>query len=194
MTKLINLYGAPGSGKSTTAARLYSDLKTAGKTVELVREFIKERCWAGGPPPAWYDDAFIFGSQLKREAELYGKVDYIVTDAPLGIAAFFGQNRAPGTSKSTIAGAFEGYIAARQHLGVQTYDYFLLRDTDYESAGRWHTQEESDALAYELMAFLAHYVDNMVIAKRTTCYQHARERLFGAADGVRRAPNTPSGP
>jgi pantothenate kinase len=43
-TTIINVYGGPGAGKSTSAAYLYYLLKVAGKNVELVREYVKD--WA----------------------------------------------------------------------------------------------------------------------------------------------------
>ena len=37
--KVINLYGGPGTGKSTTAAALFALIKREGYNVELVTEF-----------------------------------------------------------------------------------------------------------------------------------------------------------
>ena len=41
-TKVLNLYGGPGVGKSTGAAYIFSMLKLAGINCELVREYAKE--------------------------------------------------------------------------------------------------------------------------------------------------------
>ena len=43
--KVINLFGGPGSGKSTTAASVFSKLKIMGYNVELVTEFAKDMVW-----------------------------------------------------------------------------------------------------------------------------------------------------
>ena len=40
--KVINLWGGPGCGKSTTAAGLFSIMKMRGHKVELVTEYAKE--------------------------------------------------------------------------------------------------------------------------------------------------------
>ena len=41
-TLVINLFGGPGCGKSTTMARLFADLKARGYNVEMVSEFAKD--------------------------------------------------------------------------------------------------------------------------------------------------------
>ena len=47
MTILCNIYGGPGSGKSTSAAGVFSLLKTHGVNAELVTEFAKDLVWEG---------------------------------------------------------------------------------------------------------------------------------------------------
>ena len=41
-TIVINLIGAPGTGKSTVASELFSKMKWSGYDVELVSEYAKE--------------------------------------------------------------------------------------------------------------------------------------------------------
>lgn len=42
---VVNLFGAPGAGKSTGAAYIFSLLKMAGVNAELVTEFAKDKTW-----------------------------------------------------------------------------------------------------------------------------------------------------
>ena len=42
---VVNLAGAPGAGKSTGAAKIFSDLKMLGINCELVGEFAKDKTW-----------------------------------------------------------------------------------------------------------------------------------------------------
>ena len=42
---VVNLFGPPGSGKSTGAAYIFSKLKMAGINAELVDEFAKAKVW-----------------------------------------------------------------------------------------------------------------------------------------------------
>lgn len=81
-TILINIYGGPGAGKSTTAAGVFYELKRIGYDCGLVTEMATELV---------YDEAFnvmndqiyLFGEQWHRTFRMLGKVDFIVTDSPL---------------------------------------------------------------------------------------------------------------
>ena len=42
MTKVINLFGGPGAGKSTTAAGLFYEMKVRDIKCELVTEYAKD--------------------------------------------------------------------------------------------------------------------------------------------------------
>lgn len=44
-TLIVNLFGAPGTGKSTGAAYIFSKLKMAGVDAEYVTEFAKDKVW-----------------------------------------------------------------------------------------------------------------------------------------------------
>ena len=44
-TIIVNLFGAPGAGKSTGAAYIFSKIKMAGVNAELVTEFAKDKVW-----------------------------------------------------------------------------------------------------------------------------------------------------
>lgn len=48
---VINLFGAPGAGKSTGAAYIFSRLKMVGLNAELVTEFAKDKVWEGATAP-----------------------------------------------------------------------------------------------------------------------------------------------
>ena len=42
---VVNLFGAPGAGKSTGAAYIFAILKMHGIDAELVTEFAKDKLW-----------------------------------------------------------------------------------------------------------------------------------------------------
>src|SRR5579864_7162545 len=87
-TTILNVYGGPGSGKSTSAAYLYYLLKCKGENAELVREYVKEWSWEKRPITA-YDEIYFLGKQVRHESLLFGKVKWIVTDAPVYMTAYY---------------------------------------------------------------------------------------------------------
>ena len=80
--KVINLWGGPGCGKSTTATGLFSLMKMRGHKVELVTEYAKELTYDAN----WgmlSKQELIFPEQYQRQKRLVGQVDYAITDSPL---------------------------------------------------------------------------------------------------------------
>ena len=44
---VINLFGAPGAGKSTAAAYIFANLKMKGINCELITEYEKDKLYEG---------------------------------------------------------------------------------------------------------------------------------------------------
>ena len=55
---VVNLFGAPGAGKSTGAAWLFSKLKLGGFNAEMAPEFAKDKVWE--------ESVEVFKNQLKE--------------------------------------------------------------------------------------------------------------------------------
>src|SRR4051812_46140966 len=105
MTKVINLFGGSGLGKSTTAAGLFYEMKLRGIHCELIREYVKQWAWDGtkiGP----MDQVYIFGKQAEAESRIYGKVDIAVTDSPLLLSPIYEQFYSGETVVGSAAMAF----------------------------------------------------------------------------------------
>ena len=88
MTVLINLFGASSSGKSTLMADLFSEMKLRGILVEMCTEWVKKWAWEGYVPSG-YDQFYIIGKEIKQQARLFNKVDYIISDSPVYISSFY---------------------------------------------------------------------------------------------------------
>lgn len=82
VSKLINLFGGPGIGKSGVAAGITYKMKKKHINVNNPYEFPKRLAWDNNIP-AISDQLYVFANQHRGIAECYGKVDYIVIDSPI---------------------------------------------------------------------------------------------------------------
>lgn len=153
MTTIINLYGGPGTGKSTTSAFLFYKLKSMGQNVELVREYVKNWAWEGRHIGR-YDQFYFMGKQIRSEAMLFGKVDYIVTDCPVLLGAYYSRRySAPVVAKGILASVMSFYESASSD-GHRHIDVFLNRTKPYNQAGRYENLEQAKDVDAGVQAML----------------------------------------
>lgn len=146
--KVINLFGSPGSGKSTTAAGLFSYMKLRRKRVELVTEFAKDLT---------YEENFISlsnqfavsGEQDHRLRRLIGHVDYVITDSPLLLGMFY----ASGVFKNEwftncLLGAFNSY---------DNVNFFVKRVKPYVMLGRTQSEDEANVISQQMLDLFAQH-------------------------------------
>lgn len=88
MTKVINVFGAPGVGKSTYAALLFSKMKEAGFNCELVQEYARELIYSEDRD-LLDDQLLVLGQQYGKVLKVAGWVDYIITDSPLILSQIY---------------------------------------------------------------------------------------------------------
>jgi len=149
-TLVVNLYGSPCAGKSTMAGALYTELKQMGKSVELVREFATEWAWQG-KEIGMYDHIYIAGTQIQRETSLYGAVDYLITDSPIPLAAFYDNLK---FKHNLITDMVTKFLTSRQQV-VETLDFWLpLKEDRITSKARYHDLKEIRKINVDLEAFL----------------------------------------
>lgn len=149
-TTVINLLAGPGVGKSTFAADLFSALKKQGRSVELVREFVKDWAWEG-KAPGMFDQVYILGNQAHAESMLYGKVEYIITDSPLLLSPFYERYN---YKIDTVSNAVNKFLLLAAQNGVVHRNFWLKRTTEYKSEGRF---QKKDAIL-ELDLLLSSYI------------------------------------
>ena len=145
---VINLFGAPGAGKSTGAAHIFSELKQRGVNAELVTEFAKDKTWEGNTL-ALSCQEYVFGKQSYRLARCRDDVDVIITDSPLPLAIIYNTNPALGQPfNEVILNVFDTY---------DNLSYYIVRNKPYNPKGRNQTETESDALGGDIEAMLQHF-------------------------------------
>jgi SpoVK/Ycf46/Vps4 family AAA+-type ATPase len=151
MKKIVCLYGGPGTGKSTTAAALFASLKYKSLNVELVREYIKDWVWEGRKVLP-QDQFYLLAKQARKEKILFEENDYIITDSPLHVGAFFEQRheQAPFIAPIVIQ---KHHSYAKEH-GFEHVHVFLKRIKPYNSKGRFETEEQAQQVDKDMAKFL----------------------------------------
>ncbi len=161
MTRIIDLYGGPGSGKSTTAAYMFALLKQAGVNAELVREYVKEWAWEGreiGP----YDQLYFLGKQIRKESMLYGRVDVIVTDSPVLLGIHYARAYSPEFIANAIEFTADHFICQAARDGHEHVHVMLRRSKAYSQAGRYQSEDEAHAIDREVERILVEDFDTTV--------------------------------
>ena len=144
---VINLFGAPGAGKSTGAAIVFAELKKRGVNAELVTEFAKDKTWEHNAMALGCQE-YIFGKQSYRLARCRADVDVIVTDSPLPLSLLYVSDPAllsDGAFQKVVMNVFNSY---------NNLNYYVNRVKPYNPKGRNQTEAESDALAAPLKSLL----------------------------------------
>jgi len=137
---IINLYGGPGSGKSTNAAKILYQLKSEGYKVELVTEFAKDLTYDESKSIG--NQLYVFGEQYNRIAKLEGKVDIVVTDSPILLSDIYcSDERIRQLLKPLLFEIYDRY---------HNINVFIERTKKYENYGRTQTEEESDLISKKI--------------------------------------------
>lgn len=153
---IINLFGSPCSGKSTTAAFLFYKLKSLGIKCELVTEYAKDKTYEKNEM-ALSDQIYIFAKQNYRINRIVsdGQVDVIVTDSPLLLSTYYNSDK---MTKQELDILVRKVVGSYRNLNI-----FLTRFGEYQQYGRSQTKEESEKMSdemYELFSDDMHYVFN----------------------------------
>lgn len=145
---IVNLFGGPGSGKSTGAAYIYSKLKMHGICAELVTEFAKDKFWEE-TVATFHNQLYIFAKQYFRITRCTEKVDVIITDSPILLSLIY-KNENDMLSENFDKMALELFNS------YDTYNVMLNRVTPYDPVGRFQTEKESDELSTKIRNMLNH--------------------------------------
>lgn len=151
---VINLFGGPGTGKSTTAAALFALMKREGYNVEMITEFAKDLVWTERNKELG-DQIYIFGKMYHKLWRLRDKVDYVICDSPLPFCHYYNKEDIP---------LFEELVFACFHK-FENLNFRLVRYFPYQEEGRYQTREEADQVNDEIIEML----DDHGITYNTLC-------------------------
>ena len=145
--KVINLWGAPGSGKSTTAAGLYYKMKVNNDKVELIHEYVKDLIWEDHLS-VLEDQNYIFANQNRMLKRLEGKVDYVITDSPIPLSTYYVNDKYIKERPSFKAMVWEEFN------NYENINFYLLKDHEYQEYGRLHNEKEAENIGNGLLDIL----------------------------------------
>lgn len=126
--KVINLFGGPGLGKSTTAAGLFFEMKKMGLEVELVQEYAKDMVWEQRHN-VLEDQIYVFAKQQRRIARLVNhNISWVITDSPIPLGLVY-------VKPDTLGDNFSNLVMETFNL-YENYNFLLSRNVEYNPVGR----------------------------------------------------------
>jgi nicotinamide riboside kinase len=136
MARIVNCFGGPGSGKSTTAMRLAADLKAAGYNAEFVQEHVKGAAWEKRSEKYFKAQDLIFAKQHWDIDIVAQEVDLVITDSPVLMSiCYIPDNFKLPSLRKMIREAHDAY----ESLNV----YMKRGDKPYNPKGRNQTKDEA---------------------------------------------------
>lgn len=137
MTKYVNIFGGPGTGKSTLAAELFVTMKKSNHNVEIVTEVAKDFVWEG-KSTAFIAQPYITIKQFYNLARLKNKVDYVITDAPILLGCVYADKYAPNLPTS-----YKQLIVDLHNQELNpSINIVLQRAFSYDKRGRYQSKQE----------------------------------------------------
>lgn len=137
MTKVINFFGAPGCGKTTTALGLSYFAKRDGFSVEYVAEVARELAYLGNLRETRQYEIMV--AQYNRVACLIDKVDFIITDSPVLLSYVY-------TNDVNIH-----RMAVDRHNQFNNINFNISRSHRYyNDAVRIHSEQQSEFIGEKI--------------------------------------------
>lgn len=148
--QVINFFGEPSAGKSTSSLGLTYIMKKRGYKVEYVGEYAKEVIYDGSPHLLSYQN-FIFANQEYRLSRLFDKVDYVVTDSPLLNSIIYKPENYYENFDDFCYSVFSSF---------DNINIFIKRNHAYTTDGRVQTEAEAEKIGKRIVDVLANYSEN----------------------------------
>ena len=146
MSKLVNLFGGPGIGKSSIACGITYKLKKQHISCNNPYEFPKKLAWDQNIK-CIQDKLYVFANQHRGIAECYGKVEYIVIDSPILFSTIYHRYYTKGYPAEFYGQPFHDFIIDL-HKKYDCIDILLDRTNQgtHNEKERYQDLEESIAI------------------------------------------------
>ncbi len=143
--RIINLAAGPGTGKSSTCAALFAELKYRGYNTEMVLEYAKDAAWERRGHKVFQAQEYIFGKQHFRMSRVAEEVEFAITDSPLFLSVVYKELHYLPSLPLVIREAYDQY---------DNINVFLKRNKPYNPKGRLQNEEEARQKDIEILAVL----------------------------------------
>lgn len=164
-TLYINVFGSPGSGKSTFATELFSTMKKQFNDldIEYVPEFAKKFCY-GNKIDEIFDtpenQMYIGANQFYNIYSLDKKIDVVITDSPFLLSCVYNNSKLLGENYNQVV---KNIFFSHKNLNV-----FLRLDTkNYQTKGRNENVDQSREIQSKIMEMF--FNNNVLFIETRDC-------------------------
>ena len=166
---VVNLFGGPGTGKSTIASAVFSLLKLHNIETELITEFAKDLVWEERFH-TFKNQHYLFGKQQHRLWRVGNKVDVMVTDSPIFLSVVYRKELYSDAFRKVVIEEFNAY---------NNINFFLKRTKSYNEVGRNQNKEEANQIDREIIKDLDKYnIDYFVVNVNISTPNLITERIL----------------
>jgi hypothetical protein len=150
MSKIINLFGGPGIGKSSIASGLTYKLKKKHITCDNPYEFPKQLAWDENHS-AIRDQLYVLANQHRGIVKSFSKVDYIILDSPILLSLVYRSAYTGLEYPATLYGESFDKMVLDIHNQYDSVNIVLKRtEGGYNEKERYQTLSESIRLDTEI--------------------------------------------
>ncbi len=151
--KVINLWGGPGSGKSTTRAGLFYQMKLRQLKVEEAPEYAKELSYEKNFV-ALQNQWKVTGEQARRIRILRNDCDYAISDSPLPLGIIYADGEYDSDwYRDAVWGMFDSF---------DNINIYIERVKPYQPFGRNQSEDEARIKDREIRRLAGDRIDYFV--------------------------------
>lgn len=146
MSKIVNLFGGPGIGKSSIASGLTYKLKKKHISCDNPYEFPKVLAWDENHS-AIKDQLYVLANQHRGIVKSFGKVDYIILDSPIILSLVYKSVYEGIEYPASLYGESFDKMVLDIHNQYDTLNILLKRtEGGFNEKERYQTLDESKIL------------------------------------------------